>query len=515
MAWLVVASCETAGRISRDYKTERGVVIRTKPGLCAVMFVLFMGPVAAQAETSGDDGQCVVGVWNWTQASFSEADVRPVISEGCSVVGAEAIEKRMAGAGAGSFDADAVASWREQFEAGRRAFYYETAGAAVEKLERPLEEVAVQLGKKEPDAEFAGRIWDAGVMLIRAYLQEGRREEAAAQASWLTAMFPTGELRPREVPPEALAFIQERRAEWRREETGLRVAVDRGIDGCAASINGLESPVGETVSVASQRTYRLRSQCDGRLGAVVAVRIEGGETTSVNIPAPMSVAARPMERIEDNRRRAVGSYLEEIARGARLDRLVTVVGREGGQLVAVTTGADGETWGWGRIDPERRESDIRHLIGESSITQQGVEARDIEGGRLMNPATGVALATSGGAAFVGAGIYGLAVVAPRGRELACSPNNASGSGSGQCRGVDKVGFDSQADFEGAVSRFRLARGIAIGVGAVGLGVASVGVWQALKRSPERSEPTVRLGGIRIEPVISADAWRIQLGGKFH
>lgn len=489
-------------------------MIRTQAGLCAVMFVLLAGPVAAQAEPSGDDGRCVVGIWNWTQASFSEADVRPVISEECNVVEAEEIEKRMAGAGAGSFEADAVAAWSEQFEAGRRAFYYETAGAALERLERPVEEVALQLGEKEPGTEFAGRIWDAGVMLIRAYLQEGRREEAGEQASWLTAMFPTGELRPREVPPEALGFIQERRAEWRREETGLRVAVERGIDGCAALVNGLASPIGETVSVASQQTYRLRSQCNGRAGPVVAVRVERGETTSVTLPAPMSVAARPMERIEVERRRAVGGYLEEIAKGAELDRLVTVVGRESGQLVAVSTGADGTTWA--RIDPAGRESGIRRLVGESSVGRGGVRAPDVDGGRLMKPATGVALAMSGGAAFVGAGIYGVAVVAPRGREFACSPNNASGSRSGQCEGVDVVGFDSQAEFDGAVRRFRLARGVAIGVGAVGLGVASVGVWQALKGSAERSEPTARRRTrIRVEPVMSADAWRIQLGGTFH
>ncbi len=472
-----------------------------------------MGPVAAQAEPSGDDGRCVVGVWNWTQASFSEADVRPVISEECNVVEAEEIEKRMAGAGAGSFEADAVAAWSEQFEAGRRAFYYETTGAALERLERPVEEVALQLGEKEPGSGFAGRIWEAGVMLIRAYLQEGRREEAAEQAFWLTAMFPTGELRPQEVPPEALAFIRERRAEWRREETGLRVAIDRGIEGCTALINGLESPVGEKVSVASQHTYRLRSQCDGRVGPAVVPRVEGGETTSVNIPAPMSVAANPMERVEDERRRAVGSYLEKIATGAELDRLVTVVGRESGQLVAVSTEANGTTWG--RIDPEGRESGIRQLIGESSVAPAGSRARDVDGGRLMKPATGVVLATSGGVAFVGAGVYGLAVVAPRGRELACSPNNASGSGSGQCEGIDVVSFGSQAEFDGAVRRFRLARGVAIGVGAVGLGVASVGVWQALKGSSKRSESAAKRGGrIRFEPVISADAWRIQLGGTF-
>lgn len=146
---------------------------------------------------------------------------------------------------------------------GREAYFFASARRATAVLERRLEGTLDVSARWIGHTEAGAALFDAGMLLVRAKLDQGETESATRWMDRLVAAMPAHSPDQQRVPPETVELWEERRERF-REGTDARLDV-RSLQErpqCRPTLNGarIEEPV---VDVVAGRTYLLGEECNG------------------------------------------------------------------------------------------------------------------------------------------------------------------------------------------------------------------------------------------------------------
>jgi hypothetical protein len=420
--------------------------------------------------------KCTVAGLSLTGSSFPTERLRAVADQRCLVRGASDLRQRWRDRSA-SPPEEPFEGLREALKEGIRQFYYQSAAAARQTLATSFERLEQVSRDHEMPVEFAHVAREAAVVFVRATLKQHGADVTGARAMNVLTLIPNTQPSAREAPPKVRELFKAARDHLARAGGRLQVTVETWRrDSCQVLVNGAASPSGATVPLAAGQRYVVRAGCDGALGPRKVVSVEAGEAATVQVVSDLPTPEDRLLEATDVTRAEVGRYFDAVAQTMGVNRLVITLDSEtGAMLLGVGRGERR----WTQADGLRSEA-LTEALGDrwSDGTRSVVAPRESD--RSRSPATtDLAMVSGGGALAVASGIYGVSVLLPRGRELACSPNSTARPG--HCNQTAAISFDSEAAFDRALRDFRLARGVTVGASVVGVGVASWGLWRMMRR----------------------------------
>jgi hypothetical protein len=359
---------------------------------------------------------------------------------------------------------------------GIEKFFYKGNDAALDRL-TPV----FNLGMAYPEVlarrpDFARQIFEAGLVMIRAYRNLKRHDDARRLARGLVEAFPGFDARSNSVPPEVVALLSNQREELAASGTKLQIEMVRG-EGCQALVNG--TSVGASpFAVSAETKYFVTMECGG--GAAPLWRVQPVKSVTTRVP----IATRhPLDYVMPNggfrHRKSAEAYLQMVSFWADVPRVLGVADAEDADasdsVILVHLEADGRA-GWSdRADKKTvsrmlvrvmNDYDGRPAKPEGQSWPQGSsESTDWLSWSLIG--TGVLAA--------GAGTYGLFAAGARAKELRCSPDVNSGATEAECAGVREIYFANAREFEQASNQVDTVNlisglGLAAGLSLVGWGV---------------------------------------------
>ncbi|MBA2662187.1 MAG: hypothetical protein H0U74_07815 [Bradymonadaceae bacterium] len=322
--------------------------------------------------------------------------------------------------------------------------------------------------------DYADQIFQAGVVLVRAYRAQAQHEQAEAIAQNLARHFPGKLASASLVPPDIIALLADQAAHVAAAQTRLTLVAD-AAEGCQRLVNGVAAGA-LAIHVHPDTPYFITLDCGSNQAPLWRISVAGGES----IQAPLT-GGDPMEVVfatgDPGERAGIASALGALVFWSGLDTLVGVGARqsEPGAAIFRVERSAGARWSETHAQESTRQT-LARLFPELSfaepvaLTQGPASApRSV----WLTPAlfgTGAAVGIAGGAILYLA--QGQAV------ELRCSPDALSLS-DGDCAGVREVRFQNQAQFDDARASIRTQRIIgSVGLGA-GVGLLGWGLWRAL------------------------------------
>ncbi|QDG49864.1 hypothetical protein FIV42_03645 [Persicimonas caeni] len=366
---------------------------------------------------------------------------------------------------------------------GVEQFFYKGNEAAIAKLSPVFD-----MGMANPEVlarrpDFADQIYQAGLVMIRAYKNLGQEDNAKAVAQLLVKSLPGLEPSAATSPPTIIRFIKEQRKELAKGGATLEVEMIDGKD-CTAFING--SPVEKRpYPVAAGVEYMVTMDCGGSTAPVWKLELAEGQkvVAPVSSEDPLSVV---MTSGDYRQRRKAEAYLRLVAFWSGAPRVLGVTRSAATEaeesILFVRVESHGEAvWsdntderaisrGLARVLPQYRQN---VGDGELPVVDDDAGETDWLGWSLVG----------GGVAVVGVGTWVALAAENRALEVECSPDTDYGTSAADCDGVTVITFADQAELEQAESEVTVARVAGYGSIAAGLGLASWGLWRLV--SPER------------------------------
>jgi hypothetical protein len=205
--------------------------------------------------------------------------------------------------------------------AGVEKFFYKGNNTAVERL-APL----FDMGMSHPEVlarrpDYAQQVFEAGIVLIRAYKNLDQEDNARAVARLMIKTLPGLEASPATAPPKIVRYLQQQRETVGEDGTRLAVDIVDGED-CTTYVNG--SPVQEReYVVAHEVSYYLTMDCGGDLAPVWRVDVKKGATATAPV-APEDPMSFVMKDGTFRQRRSAEAYLRMVAHYADVPRVLGV-----------------------------------------------------------------------------------------------------------------------------------------------------------------------------------------------
>jgi len=353
---------------------------------------------------------------------------------------------------------------------GVRSFFYKGNETVVEKLTPVFD-----LGMGHPEVlvrrpDFADQIFQAGVVLVRAYINLDRREDAAAVAQLLARRLPGKEPAPSTAPPDIIRFFRKQRKTV--ADGGAELQVEKvGADDCTSYVNG-SAVDNRTLTVAAEEPYYLTVECGDTQSPVWKRAFEPGERATVPVSArePLAVA---MTDTNFRERKRAEAYLRLVSYWTGIPEVLGVkqptAETEGDAVLVVRVGADGSA-DWSDTS---RTGEVNQAIARVMPDYQTPGGVAESGGGRMRWLDWTLAA--GGVTFLAGGAAGGVVTENRARQIRCSTGAA-----GSCAGVSLLEFDSPGELRRAERQVNLARAGYISGLAVGAGLTTWGVWRLLR-----------------------------------
>ncbi len=377
---------------------------------------------------------------------------------------------------------------------GVKSFFYKGNETAVERLS-PI----FDLGMGHPEVlarrpDFAEQIFQAGLVLVRAYRRLEQQDNAEAAASLLVRRMPASDPAPSTAPPKIIRFFEAQREALAERET--RLAVEQvGNDGdCTTYVNGstLEE-TDRTLVVAPDEPYYLRLECGRAETPVWKTTLPAGETTRVPISGRDPLAFS-MVRANFRQRRLAEAHLRLVAHWTGIDRVLGVYGvpdsSEEKSALVVHVGPDGDANWSDTVDRGEIRGAIARVMPEldpdATPERAAVPRRQTDRAHWLDwTLTGL------GAVGLTGGTYLAVVTERRARRIQC----ATGARS-DCDGLAPLQFDTSAEADRAEREVNGARAGYIAALAAGAGLATWGIVRLATRPdarPERATRSPRLG----------------------
>ncbi|MFW6058305.1 MAG: hypothetical protein ACOC9W_05570, partial [Persicimonas sp.] len=157
-----------------------------------------------------------------------------------------------------------------QIARGIERFFYKGNDAALETLTP-----AVNLGMAHMDVlarrpDFASQVFEAGIVMIRAYRNVKRENDARRLARGLVAAFPGFDLASESAPPAVVELLEGQRASLDEGGTRMKVAMVDAT-GCKALVNGT-SVGAEAFAVSPDKRYFVTMECGAGAAPLWVVR---------------------------------------------------------------------------------------------------------------------------------------------------------------------------------------------------------------------------------------------------
>lgn len=363
----------------------------------------------------------------------------------------------------------------ERIAKGVKSFFYEGYDQAIDQL-APL----LQLGIKRfsfvaqrPD--IAAQLYEAGLVLIRAYEGRDQSKDAEAIASVLVRYFPAQKPTLDSSPPEVIEMIRAARKRVAGDEAAVGIK-PIGKGECNSFLNGSRVADGFFPVAAGQEVF-VQVECDGTKGPQWKLSVSSGQ----RVIAPVPVAEINDLNLSDDSfesRREAERVMQAIRFWAGLDEVIGIrhPETEGDAPTLFGHLKDGSvTW--------TETNDIPALVGyvERTFDIEAKSAYATLGNheKSETPAQpldwpGIGLA-AGGAVAAGVGVVLIISGKSSEQELICSGFANEAPASGDCDGVENLGRLSQGEFEEKVSSAdtRLVLGytlVGLGAGALGYGI---------------------------------------------
>lgn len=355
---------------------------------------------------------------------------------------------------------------------GIHSYFYESPEAAITQL-APL----VEAGLEHPEmlahhTELATIIYEAAVVLLRAYRSKEQSKELVALAESMAARFPSLLPNMQSATPEIISLVQEKKSALAAAKLNMQLRLVNARPGCQATINGAVANQG-SYALAQGQPYFLRMDCGLQPKVWKLSPLAQGD-----IIVPLTDGdpfAFQMRDASFESRDRVEQQLRFIAHWAKVDTLIGVSRTnatnqsEDSMLLARVEGGKAAIWNDGeganavnrvlsRMVPELNLSAPAPVKGKTSSS--------------VWPWVGV----SAGALFAAGGAYTIWSAEGDAKRLRCSGQDAVDA---ECVGVERYENLSADDFEAYSGDVTTKRYIGGGAIVVGAGLLGVGIWSLL------------------------------------
>jgi hypothetical protein len=388
--------------------------------------------------------------------------------------------------------------------AGVEKFFYKGNNTAVERL-APL----FDMGMSHPEVlarrpDYAQQVFEAGIVLIRAYKNLDQEENAQAVARLMIKTLPGLEASPATAPPKIVRYLQQQRETVGEDGTRLAVDIVDGED-CTTYVNG--SPVQEReYVVAHEVSYYLTMDCGGDLAPVWRVDVKKGATATAPV-APEDPMSFVMKDGTFRQRRSAEAYLRMVAYYADVPRVLGVSrelgdGDENLLVLRVERGGDA-LW-----SDSTDETKVRRVLAKVMPEYQMATSQpmsDVAASKSAESGKPDILGLSmlgGGVVAAGVGSFFVVDAARIEKRVNCSRNYGPALSADECERFDTHDVELDAGFaEDEFARAGVHRALGwtmVGVGAVATGF---GVYRLLRSGSAESEQSAKRASVT--PVIGA------------
>ncbi len=394
-----------------------------------------------------------------------------------------------------------VAAEFEKIEAvvaqGTEDFYYKGNEAALVVLKPVFDRGLLHMEVTSRNPQYVEQVFQAGLMLIRAYSGAGDPLLASEIAGKLAAYFPGKEPSLTLVPPDVVAL-------WRSEvekiaAVGTSVLLEYSAkEGCEARIHGVA--VGTTpVFVQSDMNYIVSLSCGQTEAPLWRVRVNSGEKAQIPLVDGdmLTVSSRASDQLL--KRREVEFGLKTTAYWAGIDTVLGVYADAADEAVVrfdrqADVGGSAQWIERRKGSAESVEASVDAMMLQAFPAVALARAETAETNRLRADAdpwisdwvTPVLFVT--GAAVATVGSVFLYDASAQATVMNCSPNAAIVPAADQCKGVREASFANSKEYYDEWDKVHSSR--VIGYSSVGVGAALVGwgAWRLISGSGA-SKPT--------------------------
>lgn len=373
---------------------------------------------------------------------------------------------------------------------GVELFFYKGNEAAIDKLSPVFDMGLANLEVLARRPDFADQIFQAGVVMIRAYKNLGQEENATAVAQLLVKSLPGLEPSPATAPPKIIRFMKEQREALAAEKTMLSVE-PIGSKDCTAYING--TPV-ETkpYPVSSDMTYMVTMDCGGSTAPVWSIKVPEGASVVAPV-ASGDPTAFTMKNGDFRQRRRAEAYMRLVAFWSGAPRVLGVTRSAAAEteetVLFVRVDPTGDAVWSDSTDERAIRSGLARVLPEFKST--GGPGVSGAGDAAEVDWMGWSL-VGGGAALIGVGSVVAVAAENRAAQVQCSPDTDYGTSAADCEGVDIIRFRDQTELQNAESEVTWARIAGYGSLTAGVGLAAWGVWRLVSAESRPQSAAVSL-----------------------
>ncbi len=351
--------------------------------------------------------------------------------------------------------------------------------------------------------DLADQIWQAGIVLVRAYAATKGHDEALAQAERLVTLLPTRETDPKLVPPDARKLLEEARVRLAAGGATLRLSAP-DPERCTLYVNGARAQPQQTYVVDPSGSYFAHADCSQpSTPPIWRAIIARDRAVEMLVPPVEPQSFRPASTTEEVGRRAAEWYLQATAQLADTDVTVGVASPADDEaVVLVRYDRTTQTITWSDADyaGSIRRGMPRIFPEYANLLTDGAEPPTV---RATAPAPrgvdwpGFALVALGGAA-AGTGTVLLVTSARQSRLLDCAVNNPSPPQDPNCDGLrDDIFFDDFSRETRKVGSARAVGVVLVGTGAIAIGYGVYRLIRGPSRAPEAAGVRVAASGLEV------------------
>jgi hypothetical protein len=365
---------------------------------------------------------------------------------------------------------------------GVEKFFYKGNERAIEILEPEYDRGISNLQMLAFRPDYADQIFEAGVILVRAYLNESRPQKAEQIARELAEAFPLGRVSDESIPPEARNLIEGQLDEL--ESGGAQLVFAGQLEsGCQIFLNGIEVADRRLV-VAKGKDYFWRVDCVDESSSVWRVsELTTGETRQIPVSTGDPLSEEDSDISEVSRRELEADFAL-LCSSTDLSRILGFLEadkRKNGALRVFDYRCETRSGVWShRFSRARAGTQVGRILRGKEVAPAATLRRD-DSETVMNWGL-----IAGGSVLTGAGLVAGISANARLREVECSPTLNRQGRPDSCRGVDRIGFANRGEAKNAESTAKWVRGFGYAGIAIGAAAVSWGVWRMIDTSREES-----------------------------
>ncbi len=431
-----------------------------------------------------------------SEKSFKEHVARWLDGENVKFIDSSSLQSRLAARQVAPSDPEVEAKFKD-IEAvvtqGTEDFYYKGNDAALEVLKPVFDRGLSHMEVTARSPEYTEQVFQAGLMLIRAYTGAGDPLLASEIAGKLAGYFPGKEPSLSLVPPDVVAL-------WRTEvekiaAMGTSIRLEYIANrACEAHINGVPVTT-QPVIVQAELNYMVMLHCGKTSSSLWRVRVKAGEKAQMPLIGGDLVVVSSDAMDEATKRREAEFRLKAVSYWTGIETVLGLYEDGAGEsLVRFDGKVDAPARvSWIAREPGAMDAAVDAMMLEAFPAVSLARAEKAEADRLRADATPWTTDWMTPTVFVaGAGAVALGGVflfdaSSQATVMNCSPNAAITPVEGQCKGVKKVNFSNSEEYYNEWDKVHRDR--IIGYSGLGVGAALVGwgAWRLLSGG-DSSEP---------------------------